>query len=1195
MPKEEGLLFYVSGENGPRADYAEGSGEPTFYHDVETVEDGVNGRAFRCGRDQLFAYRAPGNIYAQRGTLSFFWRSRYPVGPTEFPIFRVGYSDHSSWDAVWLRIDYNGRGFDAFVTDANLARTRVSCPVSPFPAPEEWIHLALAWDETSGIRFYVNGRPAGSREARAVYYSGLDQFGPHSRIISHWSVQSAFNYIRGGDIDEIRIYDRMLSDENVAALARCEGPLQIPFLLRTLGREPWRSEWFARFGFDCPSPPLRLAGIGVSVRKAEIHEAYDLKRWWWKATDGIRETTWPGVYNRSRLPGRLDYFVLPDWDCYSVSGKEIVFTLPDEPCNYLEISGSAHGRMYDAATGEVLFERPAGIERSFHVLPRTLRGTKIRFVNDEREEPIADLTALFVADTAEPEAARKQAFRLAAGGGFAFAAGPGTEEPRFGKVLDFIRGRYAKDERAVFLLSPEAAEDRPRETKPSQALTTNGCGLPFLHLLVPYGEEDGFGLDGIALDLPPLAVRPTHGAAFALNLQVKDPLWFPRNLLNFTFLLKPGEAKTLWLDTRDRILPSGGVLYLTLAGAGKDLTAAALEGLRLRLVFKPAEEAKAEHVADRFIQVKDNYSHLVEEYPRSEKFSLYNRFMADLGELLKVDPEHVLGRLYRWDFLKQDKPAFSQSPVPEGVPAWAWRQVEYLRGLKRFLSWWIDERQIENGEFGGGLSDDGDLTSWWPGPALVGLMPDKIRRSLLAEMEAFYANGMFTGGLCTIQTDQLHAFEEGITALGQCLVLDEAKPKHLERAMETARAVKGLTAVNGQGHRHFFSAYYGATKAAREYPWNFSNPDSYHVLHPAYMLVRYNGNPCLRKFVLELADSLLEHFRDGVMHSVIDFDTDEDEYTAKDREWPLFAAAYDFTGDEKYLRPLKADQAWTARNLGPVDGEEAARAYEALIEAAALREYINTEGHLWVDRVVFDIRRIQRDRLGGLAHERFACYPRHLVSWRFEPPFSDESLAVLVPYAAKDRLKILVFNLAERETEAFLTGADVTPGRWKLRQGLDLGGGDMGPEASSREVDFERSRSLALRFPPRTATVLRLELLEAGVPYRERPDLGLSEEDVELVASPAGKDSVLRVKVHGLGGVPSPEAKIVLKRGDGSVLSSSVVPPLAAPEDLLPKTATVELSVPAGADLDGAWVEIDPENEILEITKSNNRCFLKRR
>src|SRR5215471_3134238 len=120
---DTGLLFYLSGDHEFTADVAAGDPKPTFLRDVKVIQDGAKGPAFECANTQLMAYKAPGNIYAERGTLSFFWRSRYPVGPTPFPIFRVGYADHSSWDMVWLRIDYNGQsGFDAFVTDINLAR-----------------------------------------------------------------------------------------------------------------------------------------------------------------------------------------------------------------------------------------------------------------------------------------------------------------------------------------------------------------------------------------------------------------------------------------------------------------------------------------------------------------------------------------------------------------------------------------------------------------------------------------------------------------------------------------------------------------------------------------------------------------------------------------------------------------------------------------------------------------------------------------------------------------------------------------------------------------------------------------------------------------------------------------------------------------------------------------------------------------
>jgi hypothetical protein len=70
--------------------------------------------------------------------------------------------------------------------------------------------------------------------------------------------------------------------------------------------------------------------------------------------------------------------------------------------------------------------------------------------------------------------------------------------------------------------------------------------------------------------------------------------------------------------------------------------------------------------------------------------------------------------------------------------------------VKLFVRWWIDNRQIENGEFGGGLSDDTDLTNLWPGVAFMGADPDLLRDSLRRELEACYRQGMFTNGLPTI-------------------------------------------------------------------------------------------------------------------------------------------------------------------------------------------------------------------------------------------------------------------------------------------------------------------------------------------------------------------------------------------------------------------------------------------------------------
>lgn len=1223
---EPGLLFYLSGEREFTADYAAGGDpRPNFLRDVKVINDGAKGRGFECANSQLMSYWAPGNIYAERGTLAFSWRSRYAVGPTAFPIFRVGYSDHSSWDMVWLRVDYNGRGgFDAFVTDASLSRIRVSYQMPAFPKPDEWVHLALSWDETRGIRFYVNGAMAARKDARANLYAGLDQFGPHSRIISPAQVQSDYNFVRGGDLDELRIYDRMLSDENVASLAKGVAPTRIPPAKRDLSSPTGRDVWRLRHGWNrgAEAPPY-LDAARTSVRKVEIHDAFDLKRWWWKGTDGIRETTWPGVFNRSRLPGRDDYFQLPDWDCYSLSGKAVTFTMPDEPWNHLEISGAAWGRMsLEGFRRRFLFRRPQGQEKTFHRLGVPLRGQKITFENVEQEQPIGELSAYHVAAGSEPQGSFKLKYSLAGES----TSGDASLEP----VRKFIKGRYTEDERAEVVAVPAGAGD----ASPRSAIgnpQTEGT-MPLVHILIPANAWRGMtdGLDGIAVDLPALKLKPTHGGLFPLNVRVKDPLWLHRDLLDFSFSVKPNEARTLWLDTRDRILPEGRALYLTIAGAGADFRAAALQGARVRLVFKPRAEAVKEHELDRFTQARDNYAMLVEERPTSSRFNLYNRFAGDVTDLLRVNPKHWLGQTYWYDIDRtHTKPAFTQPAPPSGVPLWAFRQVEQLRYLKRFVIWYIDHRQIGNGEFGGGLSDDGDLTNAWPGLALLGSEPEKVKASLLRHMEAFYEQGMFTGGLSTIQTDELHSYEEGIQVLGQSLLLDYGDPKQLERAMETSRALVKLTGINKAGHRHIRSTYFSGTRMATEEPWGWSKPHSILVFHPALLLVRYNGNPELKKVIAELADGLLAHRKqaeDGRyrISGAIRFTDDAEMPWARGSYLPLLWGAYRLTGDAKYLQPFRDEG---ARGLEAITsnapellktreewGQDFARPnavappgyaaqhfawqltgekrylealYAAQIEASALREYINTEGSLWIDRVGVPAAELQRARLGGIALVRNSFFPGNAVSWKFTRPGDDEKVAILVPDARPDSLKVVVHNLGDSPVVADMTAWELEPGRWEVTQGLDADGDDTADgETLTRIVELERSDSIQLNFTPRAANVLTFKLVERGTPLWSRPDLGIGRDDVKL------RGRKVAVTVHSLGAVDAKPAKLELIDADGRVLSSVAIPPLKAPSDLLPKTVTLTLELPASLRLEDASVRIVPDPSAKEITLVNNRMKL---
>jgi hypothetical protein len=1323
--KEPGLLFYLSGDHGFRADYAAGpDSNPNFQSDVRILPGGAKGSYIQCGNNQLLSYWAPGNIYAQRGTISFYWRSRDPVDQTEFPVFRVGYADHSSWDMVFLRIDYNGHGFDAFVTDINLTRTRVSYTMPDFPKPDQWVHLALAWDENTGIRFYVNGKLVGTKAATGMFDASLDQFGPHSRIIGPTGVESSYNFDRGGDIDELRIYDRALSDENITGLAKGEIPQAIPPVTRSFAAvaptasEP-QKEWWYNNGWNRPDDiPAPLPAQFTTVRKVEIHDVYDLKRWWWRGTDGIKETTWPGVYNRSKLPGRWDYFQLPDWDCYSLSGKSVTFYMPSEPWNHIEIEGSAWGKVDLMTPGEArpgavadpdqhdttpqlaktLFERPKGQQRTSNQLAQPITGERIRFTNVEQEQPIGEFSAYYVHPGKEPAGVAQLSYRLTAN------SSP-EDNPSLKQLVTFINGRFPADERMTMVATggggfgrggragafgPAAAvaggdaaegsaglEGLPAEPVPNpQADTaapsaaagaaarraggrgpggfgarTQQAGLPLVHVLIPVsfrGAQGGRGgttwqnidggLDGIAIDLPALNLKPTHGEYIPMNIQIKDPIWPMRDMLDFSFSVKPGEPHTIWLDTRDRILPNDKSLYITIASASAEFGPRSLEGANVRLIFKARKDAIPEHSIDRLTQARDNYANMVEEAVSSERLNAWNRFYGDISDLLRVDPTNDLGRKYWYDANKgQEKPPYTQPVVPANTPAWAWLQVKDLDYFKRFVNWYIDNRQISNGEFGGGLSDDSDLTDIFPGLVFMGAKPEKITNSVDKELEATYNQGLWDHGLASGQYDELHSYEDGINVLGQMMLLKFGSPKEIERAMVTAKRLEWLSGINSAGHRHIRSSYFNGSKMSEDGVWGVSKPRGYFVFQPALSLVLFNGAPETKKMLIEMADGLLAHRKQGPSGrwsttSSIVFKTDQDVTGGLGAAgggggapWFIMWAAYQWTGDKKYLQPLldngpsgalqvNADaidilnlRDQLRPQLASASGEEGGDfawqvtgdtkylepIYRGHLEFQADREYINTEGSLWIDRIAdgggSNTGDLQRQRLGGIALQRDRVFPGNAVGWQFDAPATDESVGILAPIGTPDHLKFIVYNLDAQPVKAHMTGWQIDPGKWEITQGTQGGDGGAQADAPLRDITrrtetFERSTNLDFTFPPHTTTVLELKLVTKGVPYWSRPDLGIDPEDVKI------EGSHMKVTVHSLGSVDAPVSKIVLRDKTGKVVATGNAPAIMAPIDLLPKTAVVDL--PLKGDWRGGTVTIEMAGSQPEITQLNNRVQL---
>lgn len=442
---------------------------------------------------------------------------------------------------------------------------------------------------------------------------------------------------------------------------------------------------------------------------------------------------------------------------------------------------------------------------------------------------------------------------------------------------------------------------------------------------------------------------------------------------------------------------------------------------------------------------------------------------------------------------------------------------------------------------------------------------------------------LFTNGISTIQADLLHAYEDGVEAVGQLQLLDYGDPTYINKGMAVGKQMlERVTQINPAGHRHFRSRYYSGTAMSTEDPWQWSASHSYNLLHTSYLLSLYNGSPKLQKMLVQIADGLLAHARNGNIYPEINFSTDEVRGGSGSQSvWQVFKAAYDITGDKKYL-PYVRGRSNKARKLNK---DSLAAAYTGRIKDYGAHEYINTVGTVWIDRIVSPDNDIQTDRLGGVALTRINnTYPENYVGWKIEKPASYESMAFFVSKATPQAINILAYNLDQRTVSADMSVWNIMPGKWKVIQGVDNNDDQqMDKGATEKIVDLEPGQSLKLAFPARKNTLIRLELVqEAQVPSNKRTDLGIAPTDVKM------SGNQLSVRVYNVSSVDAPPTTLLVKDAAGKAIKTVAVPAIKAPLDLLPKWADIMVTLPANANLSSGSVLLDPEKKLIQITRLND-------
>lgn len=293
------------------------------------------------------------------------------------------------------------------------------------------------------------------------------------------------------------------------------------------------------------------------------------------------------------------------------------------------------------------------------------------------------------------------------------------------------------------------------------------------------------------------------------------------------------------LDVPDAVLLPGERVWITL----RPLASAKLELQEsgMAVVTTSPGEVEREFFPRLLRVTRSLYTFSTSAHVYGNPDSLFNQH---LQRALRIAPDNpVVDAMVRRITGRKAAVAL-KSAGPPGAPEWAVWQREALRNYHSIVRWWIENRQVENGEFGGDINDDGELTCQWPFLYLITGDP-AVREALRKLSDAAWERNLSIGYSVGMD-DVEHAAEEILCSQPQMLLMDYGNPEYIERLMLTSSYIPQWTGVNEKGERLFRSFRYKAGYVNTEPKHDVDNVYNALVMAAPYYLSWYaaNAQPC---------------------------------------------------------------------------------------------------------------------------------------------------------------------------------------------------------------------------------------------------------------------------------------------------------------------------------------------------------------
>jgi hypothetical protein len=1230
---ENPLLFYASFDRDPVADQAFGEESPLANQNLKVVREGRRGGALQLDSDSLISYDAPGNVYAERGTISLWWELEEPLDRVPFSIVRISYAQCSAPDFTFAELQWSGERLRLWFRDRDSNIHAVSANEQGRITAGRWYHLAFTWEELEGIRLYLDGRQVAGEKAELHLAASLDQVGIHTSALS--PMQARGNG-RKAYIDEFRIFGLALSEKSIEDLNH-EGVGRAGSMPPVVESSPelWKTHWRSRFAWNNLEaiPKINTSSL---IHKLAILEGTDLGKPSIGGFDGRSGTWWPNEY-----PG------------YPEAGKGLVLKLAEEPFNLLTLQGNMVGRFNSGTSFQrVLFENSASLGTDVYFplkTPQTLSSVQI-----QRNSGIVRELSFFliqgqptVAGSAPASGkgpSSRISYRLLPRSQAADLPGVSRSQVSTLYNLDLkIARRYLGPDRGSWVGVPSEVYKAPG------TLLKPGPGPHYAHVILPPFLQHT-SLDAVKLRLN-LENRKLSEEA-VVNVSIRDPVLHGRDLLSVDFRVPADGVSEVILDFPDIVMLAGTPLWLTFASDQNDFADNFLTGAEVEMWLSEtgtgpqAERSKREYLTQRLNLIQDDFQVLSQnrlwmvpdQGKARRQFRRVDELYTLIDEVLRADPKEPTALAYRgWIKWKEAPPDFKkpENPSPD-APLWAFQQQSLVNQFKQIVDWWIKNRQIRTGEFGDGISQDTALVANWPGVTLMEGPVDGVRNSILSLLEACYRQGTLKNGLNALPADPVVAYQQGIALPALGSVLDYGNPILVEHLMETARQYERLTALNQVQHRHFRSLLFSATELLEEALYAREDSRSALLWQPGLFLAWYNGNPNLIRLMTEYADSMLSHWQKEryplLTRGVRSFnDASLSRGLPEPEMVDFFWGIYRLTGNSKYLwlldrlaqsgdiglvenvsgrwlesvdtetyRAAVQDQVrnrtiWDHNLQGDESGLLARQfAYELsadkkLVEdyQAALLKHLAQNAALYTTiqpatgSVRLPFRALQRARLGGVACYDGNLFPGLVASWEG----GRGNVTALVAKATPHELKIVAFNMAKTFQDVNLRIWELENGTYDVFEGTDLNDDDQADIITTRRtLPLKRYSVVPLTLRPRRTTIIEIKQAQKGTPIWELPDLAISAEDLQF--DPINERGQL--VIHNIGSKKSPAFTLEVENEKREILLKKQLDGIDAPVDFLPKKTVVDLS---GLHLLGArtlFFKVNPERAFEEITEENN-------